>query len=745
MNHQQSTFEPETDAFAEVPTGGQGQAGGANSIPALTQYLRILRRWRWLILGSIAAVFILGLITTLLMKPYFTATSTLEIARESDNIVQVQGVQREATVNDLEFYQTQYGLLKSQSLAESVATSSKFNDDPKFFALFGVELPKGSAIMLANGKYSNAGADQRRRTAGKILLDNLKVVPINSSRLVDIKFSSPDPEVAALVANKWGEHFIQSNLERRVDRTAYARKFLEERLVQLGQKLEESERQLVENAQSQQIITFSTGNGGPDGKGDGGSERSIATADLEQLNTALGEATTDRIRAQSELLRSRSQADVSSETAMSGLRQRRAEVAAEYAKLMVQFEPGYPPARALASQIAQLDRSIKGEEQRMTSSSRAVVESNYRSAVAREKALQARVRELKDSVLDQRRRGIQYTIYQREVDTNRELYNGLLQRYKEIGVAGGVGSNNVAIVDKARVPKSPSSPNFLLNLALSLFAGLGVAAALTFALEQIDETISDPSRISEELGIPSLGAIPLAKTDDPLVELSDRKSPISEAYMSLETSLQFATSHGFPKSLSITSTRASEGKSTTSFALAQHLSRTNRKVVLIDGDMRSPSVHKMVGGHNKTGLSNYLAGNDDVSDLLQSVKDSQLKFVSTGPVPPNAAELLNGDRMKLLITLLLTKFDHVIVDAPPVLGLADALLISKFTEGTVFVISSHSLKLSMIRMAITRMRNVGANIIGGVLTKFDEKRAYYGYGYEYGYGYGASDRTEAKN
>jgi polysaccharide biosynthesis transport protein len=742
MNEPQSNADPV--ALRDDASSARGLAVVVNRMPALTQYMRIIRRWRWLIAGSIALVFILGLIITMLMQPYYTAKSTLEIARESDNIVQVQGVQREAAINDLEFYQTQYGLLKSQSLAESVVTTFQLADDPAFFELYGVTLNKAIATQLANGKFSNSGAEKRRRIAGRILLDNLKVSPINSSRLVDVKFSSPDPVLAAKVANGWGEHFIRSNLARRVDRTAYARKFLEERLVQLRQKLEESERQLVENAADQQIITFSTGNGGANEKG-GGEERSITTADLEQLNTALAEATSDRIRAQSELLRTQSTGDPANNASMSGLRQRRAEVAAEYAKLMVQFEPGYPPAKALASQIAQLDRSIGSEEARMRFAGRSTLESAYRSSVARENGLKARVDGLKNSVLEQRRRGIQYTIYQREVDTNRQLYDGLLQRYKEIGVAGGVGTNNIAIVDTASVPGSPSSPNFLLNLGLALFAGLGVAAALTFALEQIDETISDPSRIEEELGIPALGAIPLGKSGDILKELSDRKSPVAEAYMSLQTSLEFATSHGFPRSLSITSTRASEGKSTTSFALAQHLARIKRRVILIDGDLRSPSVHDQVSLKNKMGVSNYLAGSDALDDMIQRVEGESLHVMTTGPIPPNAAELLNGPRLGQLIKLLLSSYDHVIVDAPPVLGLADALLIAKVTEGTIYVISSHSLKLSMIRMAVGRMKGVGANIIGGVLTKFDEKRAYYGYGYEYGYGYGSGAKDTPVN
>ena len=232
---------------------------------------------------------------------------------------------------------------------------------------------------------------------------------------------------------------------------------------------------------------------------------------------------------------------------------------------MTQFEPGYPAARELQSQIAQLDRSIANEEHRVSAS----IEADYRGAAERERGLQDRVDQLKRSYLDLRRRSIQYNIFQQEVDTNRSLYEGLLQRFKEIGVAGGVGVNNISIVDQADVPQRPSSPRLLLNLAIALLAGTLLGAALAFGLEQIDEAIADPAEVERRLGLPLLGSVP--KVDQaPRDVLLDRKSDLVDAYLAVQTNLAFTTEHGVPRSLSVTSTRPAEGKSTTALGVGDH-------------------------------------------------------------------------------------------------------------------------------------------------------------------------------
>ncbi len=709
------------------------QPADADRMPIIRQYLRIALRWKYVIIGVTVACIILGLITTLLMTPRYTAVSTIEIAREANQVTNFQGVERETTSLDQEFYQTQYGLLRSRALSERVATQLRFVDDPKFYELFKYTSKK-PAFLLTDGRYPVSGRPERQRAAGEILLRNLSVNPTRLSRLVDIAFTSPDPIFSTRVANAWADNFIQTNLERKVQATSYGRNMLQRQLALQKERLDDSQRQLVAYASAQQIINLPAQGAGSNGTTT--VERSIVADDLAALNSSLAQATAERIQAQARAQQGGS-AGASTEAlrnqAINNLRQRRAELAAEYQRLLVQFEPGYPAAQAIQNQIAQLDRSITREESRVSGS----VQADYREALQRENALQARVNQLKSSYLDNRRRSIQYNIYQQEVDTNRALYDGLLQRYKEIGVAGNIGVNNVSVVDAADVPQRPSSPRLLINLLVSLLAGLGIGAIVAFALEQMDEAIADPAEVERRLGLPLLGSVPKV-TDGkaPRDELLDRKSDLVDAYLAINTNLGFTTEHGVPRTLSVTSTRPAEGKSTTALALATMLARAGKRVILIDGDMRSPSVHQLGGVDHDRGLSNFLAGDEAIDTLTFAMSDLGFTAMSAGPIPPNAAELLTGNRLGILLERLLERYDHVVIDSPPVMGLADAPLIASRVEGVVYAVESHGIRSSLVKTALGRLASANARIFGGVLTKFEARKAHYGYGYEYGYGYG---------
>lgn len=713
----------------------EGRAREGEEVAPLTRYWRIFLRRRWIIAGIIAATALLGLVATLMMTPQFTATSLIEIAREEARILDIEGAEPKGASVDMEFYQTQFGLLESRSLAERVARDLKLAESDAFFSMFGVEFDAGLFANKAATRLTPVERAERERLAAEILLDNISLGTERASRLVYINFTSPDPELSTRVANAWAEHFIQSNLERRFQATSYARKFLEDRLEQVRGRLEESERQLVGYATNQRIINLGAGTGG-NGEAQSG-ERSLVAEDLATLNSELADATADRVRAESRWRQvgngnSGATPEALSNVAISSLRQKRAELAGEYARLMSQFEPDYPPAQGVTSQIAQIDRSIAREEARV----RQTLQSAYRESLAREAALAGRVENLKSNLFDLRRRSIQYNIYQRDVDTNRQLYDGLLQRYKEIGVAGGVGTNNVSIVDLAESPKHPSQPRPLLNMVLAILIGTVLGLAVAFALEQIDEAITDPADLERALNVPLLGTVPKVKDESPIVLLADRKSPIAEAYLSVQTNLEFSTTHGAPKSLSVTSTRPAEGKSTTAYAIATTLARLRRRVILVDGDMRSPSVHHQLNFKNEAGLSNYLAGGDDLTALIRASGIENLDTMTAGPQPPNAAELLTGGRLDELLKLLGERYDHVIVDSPPVMGLADAPLLASHVEGTILAVESHGIRSSEVKVALARLVNANAHIIGAVLTKFEAQRSSLGYGYSYGYSYG---------
>lgn len=732
MNMLSST--PRADLAAPGPTDADRVTG--YKAPLIRDYLRIALRWRYVILGAVAASVLLGLLVTLLMTPQYTAFTTIEISRESDRVTSFQGVERETNIADQEFYQTQYGLLQSRSLSERVAVQLQLVDSAEFFEMYGVGA-NDPAFEKTNGRYPSQGRAARQRAAGKILRANVAISPTRLSRLVDIRFTSPNPAFSARIANAWAENFIQTNLERKAQATSYGRNLLQGQLAQAKTRLDQSQRQLVGYATAQRIINLpaQTTSGGAT------SERSIVADNLAALNAALSKAIDDRIQAEARF-RQLGPSGASSEAlrndAINTLRSRRAELAAQYQQLMTQFEPAYPPARSIKSQIDQLDRSIAREEVRVTGS----LQADFRQAQERESVLKARVERLKSEYMDLRDRSIQYNIYQQEVDTNRALYDSLLQRFKEIGVAGGVGINNVAIVDPADVPQRPSSPRLLLNLAIALLAGLLLGGLLAFVLEQLDESIDDPAEVERRLGLPLLGTVPKIDGMEPKTALLDRKSEVVEAYLAIQTSLAFATEHGAPRSLAVTSTRPAEGKSTTSLALATMLARGQRKVILIDGDMRSPSVHHLGGVGHDRGLSNFLSGHDDIASLTFPMTQFGFTAMSAGPLPPNAAELLTGVRLSVLIERLLETYDHVIIDSPPVMGLADAPLIASRVEGVIYAVESHGIRSSMVKTALARLKNANARIFGGVLTKFEAKKAHYGY--EYGYGYGFDERAEAK-
>jgi capsular exopolysaccharide synthesis family protein len=655
----------------------------------------------------------------------------VDIQRERGNFIQVRDADTSSGLDE-EFYETQYGLLKAHSLAERVATNLRLFDDPNFFEMFE---PRAAREWFQTGapRADAPSRDVRIREAGNILLDNLKIDPERHSRLVSIRFTSPDANLSKRVADAWATGFIQVTLQRRFDATSYARNFLEDRLANLRSRIDQSERLLVGYAARERIVNIPGGSSpGQDGTSTS-NDRPLIADDLTTMNRALAEATAQRIQAESRLGSTPGAVNEALQnTAIATMRQQRAEKAADYARMMVQFEPDYPPARALQSQIEELDRSISREETRVQNTLR----ENYRSAMQREDELRARVDGLKTNLIDLRRRSIQYNIYQRDADTNRQLYAALLQRYKEIGVAGGVGVNNISIVDQAQLPEKPSSPKLLLNVAIALFLGLALGGGAAFILEQIDQGIVDPTEVEPAFGVPLLGTIPKVDRDDPLVALDDRKSALNEAYLSVQTGLSFATDHGVPKTIAVSSTRPGEGKTVTAFALARALARASGSVLLIDADMRSPSIHHILGLDNVAGLSNYLSGGGNFANLVREVGHQGLSVITAGPHPPSAPELLSGDRLRRLIAEAETHFKYIVFDAPPVMGLADAPLIGSAVEGVVFVVEANGTQRGMAQVAVRRLRDSNTQLFGVVLTKFDSRRAFYGYGYDYGYGYG---------
>lgn len=732
-----------TDSFPKPPimavpagpgTEAEARQGGgfATAMPWILQYWRVALRWKWVIIGTIVACLVAGAIYTMLAERIYTATARIEISRSESKVLgNMTGVEPERGGRvEAEFYQTQYNLLRARSQAERVAKSLNLARDPAYLAAFGGKAPPSSLRVM-----SKAELDAATRSVAGRLSNAVQIKPIIGSALVDISVSTPDPELSAKIANSWAENFIAANLERRYDSASYARRFLEDQLASTKAKMETAEREMMTYAEQQGILTIAQSDSS-DPKAPS-IERSITATDLVALNDALNKATIDRIAAEGALKAAGGQASAvaASSAGVTSLRQRKAELQAEYAKLMVIFQPDYPPAQALDRQIKEVDRAIATEQNQTGGSTVAQARAAFNASVAREQELRERVAGTRTSLVDERRRGVQYGILQREVDTNRQLYDGLLQRYKEVGIAGGVGTNNVAIVDRALKPGGPSSPKLMNNMFTALLIGLALSALLTIILAQIDTTVRDPAEAQEVTDLPLLGVIPDTDVELAIDEVRDRKSSQSEAYLSVQTALRFSTSQGVPRSLMCTSTRKGEGKSTSSYAIALSLHRIGRSSIVVDCDLRSPSVHRMAGVANGAGTSNFLSGNNDIQSLIHHDEADGLPFITAGPMPPNAAELLSSDRIAELIEALAPHYQHIVLDAPPVLGLADSPLLGSKVDGVVYCVEAEGARTNAIRYSLARLRSAGAVLLGVVLTKFDEKRAYYGYGYEYGYGY----------
>ncbi len=722
----------------QVPiVAGPGATGGPAREPQLKRLLGFLTRWRWIIASALLAGLVLGLAATVLMTRQYASTVRLEISRDTARVTKIEGVERETSIGDQEFYQTQYGRLQGTGLAERVAEDLHVADDPAFFAQFGREAEFEKAGQLVGAQDRRA---KRREIAGAILLDHLTVAPLRGSSLVDVTATTPDPDLSQRIAASWADNFIKLSMERRFEASSYARDFLEKRIEALRGTLEASERAAVEYASRQGIINLPQAAG--EDEQSGSVARSPLTDKLQALNQALSVATADRIAAQSQLS-GLQRADASTEAfnnpAINELRRQRSEVSAEYAKTASQFGSAYPKVKALAGQLDEIDSSIAREIAR----TRALLVQNYRSAASREGSLASQVAGLKGQVNDVRRRSIQYNMYLRDADTNRQLYDSLLQRYKEIGVAGNVQDNNIAIINRPKLPDRPVSPRLLVNLLVAMFAGGLAGIGIAVALSQIDETIGDPENVRAKLGLPLIGVLPLVKNSTPIEELDNPRSPLVEGYVAVQANLKLATAQGMPRSIAFTSTRAQEGKSTSAIALARLLARGNKRVVVIDADMRSPSLHHMFGLANEAGLSNLLAGDPDGANLRHETSWDGLSIITAGPHPPSTADLLMGDGLHHLVDGLLEDFDHVVLDSPPVLGLADASLVASAVEAVVFVVESGVTRAGVAKTAVERLREARANLIGAIVTKLDVTRRGFSYDYGYGYGYGEGGAAKA--
>lgn len=694
------------------------------------QLAALLRRNLFLIVVAIAAALALGLLLSLLTVPEYIATARIQVEQQAERVLRTEDEAPAVSQDAERFLQTQTDVLRSRSIAIGVAQSLKLFGNARFHGAMGV----------APG--DSGGPVERERVIG-LLRANLGVDLPRNSRIVSLAFTSRDPRMAADVVNAFAQTFITANLQRKFSSSAYARDFLAGQLVEAKARLERSERDLNAYARAAGLVASRPALGATSGDGAGTTPQSVTTSSLLQLNTAYNAAKAARIEAEQ---RWRSAAampvmsvpDVLTNPAIQQVMQQRATLTADLREARERYRSDFPALQEKAGQLDEINRQI-GE---MAANIRRSIQARYQVAADQERSLAAEVAGLKTETLSEQDRSVRFTILSREVDTNRTLYDGLLQRFKELSAAAGIASNNISVVDVAEPPLAPSSPRLFFNMAVALLGGLVAAVLVVLAREQIDDVVRGPLDIERKLHLPSLGVIPrLGPGMLALDELRIPKSPIAEAYFALRSALLYSTPQGLPRSILVTSSQAGEGKSTTSLAIAGGFAKLGRRVALLDGDLRRPSLHKLVEGAGEHGFSDLLIGGKTIAEVAVPVANEGFWLIPSGPLPPSPTDLLSGGRLPELLRSLEDAFDLVVIDGPPVLGLADAPMLAANVQAVLFAVEANRGVRGRTKSAIRRLRLNHAHILGALLTMFEARKAgvdqYYGYEY-YSYGEGKS-------
>ncbi len=697
-------------------------------------WLIVLKR-RWTIIIFATIVMAAVITATYLKTPIYRASLTLQIDQEELNIIDVKNVSPSARAY-YDYYRTQYELLRSRSLASRVVKQLGLADHqqaalpvgPSLFAKIKSSLQSWWLGTDASSPVPEPAISEQARMEAIVdgFLSGLAIVPVLDSQLVKLYYNSPDPKLASVILNNLAKAYINQSLERRFEATTYARNFLQERLQQVKIKLEESERALVEFARREQIINLDN-------------NQSIVSEALKSINAALSVAERERIAAETlyrQMQGNRGQGlnQVLESVIIQELKQTKTKLEVDYQNGLGTYKPAYPVMVQLRNQIRQVDSMIKREIDNI----RSAITADYKVAKAKEASLRANFEKTKKEMLALQDRSIQFNILRREADTNRELYDGLLQRFKEVGVASGVGKNNISIVDAADVPRAPFTPNIPKNVLIALILGLLGGIGLAFLFEYFDDTFRRADEVEKVTNLPVLGVIPMVRQESQdgrsiaLVGHENPRSAFSESYRSVRTALQLSTASGVPRLLTVTSAIAGEGKSTTVVSLAIQFAQANKRTLLVESDLRKPSVHHALKLDNQVGLTNYLVGEDVLpEDLAQPTHIANLFAMPSGPLPPNPAELLSSARMATLLDLAAEKFDQVIVDSPPLLGLADALILGNLCQGTLLAVEVGNTPRGHVQSALKRLRSARVHVLGTILTKLGAQPGGYGYYRDY--------------
>ena len=730
----------------------------------LREYWQIVLKRRWVVLTCLLVIFSTVAIGTLKQKPIYQGKVLVEINPEQPNVLNFKEVLQISSVDVDSYRETQYKVLQSRTLAERVTQTLQLYKNPEFYRNrwpFGLIKTDPDKIPSASDPGPPDTSADYYRNSVKHFIDSVDVAPVRRSNLVEVSFDSEDPKLAARVANQLAADYIYQNLQGKWDETVKASEWLQDQLVGLKAKLEKSEDSLQAYAQTNSILFVEE-------------KKNLVNERLAQLQEEYTKAQAERFQKESlySLVQAGKVQDLPgflSNRLIQDLAVRLSELERDYSQLTATVKPDYPKAVALKKQIDTVQSALDHQKKALAQN----IVDEYRSAVANEKYLSQALEQQKKDVNEIAEKSIQYNILKREVDTNKQLYEGLLTRLKEAQVSAGLKASNVRIVDAAETPKTPIKPRVVLNLALGVILGLGLGIGLAVFQEYLDNTLKTPDEVETLLRLPSLGVLPsfaangAGKTaDEKSLSLASARqatarapaiqtnSSLVEAFRSLRTSI-LLSANPVPKMLLITSALPGEGKTTITVNLGATLASLGNKVVIVDCDMRRPACHRSTGVPNKPGFVQCLTGHVGLPDAILPVPGvANLSVIPCGPIPPNPAEVLSAPIAGELLRQLRSEFEYVLLDSPPLLSVADSRILSTLTDAVVLVVRAYETPYDVVRRARTLLYGAGARILGVALNDVDFRREGYGYGYKgyyyrygYGYGYGGqssegSDRPE---
>ena len=713
---------------------------------ALGEYVRVLVKRKWTVLTCLVTIFSVVAIASLKMTPIYEARGSIAINKPDSGLVNFSN----SPTFNVDYYdptemETEVKILQSDLLALQIVKELGLDRRPEFG---GKTAPLPSSLDLAPDPLQ---ADSGRTTSLlSSFRSNLKVALAPNTHIIEVHYRSPDKDLAANVVNTLMTTYTENNFKSRFDSTMQASDWLSKQLVDLQMKVETSQEKLVHYQKEHEIL-------GIDDK------QNITTAKLDELNKELTSAEsermdkesiyrlvqagdTDTIASAASVLDS---AGVNSQSAgglLETLRTKEADLKIQAAELNTQFGPAYPKLAQINNQLKEINAQLLAETKKLSGK----IKGQYMAALQREDMLHDALEKQKQEANKLNESAIEYSLLKRDLDTNRQLYEGLLEKLKEAGVSAGLRSNNFRIVDVARVPTGPIEPNIPRNLSFAFMLGLTSGVGLAFLLEGLDNTVRTTEQAQMISGLPPLGMIPLGSrtareganakrlviaSSKEVVELITQVRPqsqMAESYRALRTSLLLSNLGAPPKVIMVTSALPQEGKTTTSINCAVVLAQKGIRVLLIDADLRRPSIHKTLGMGPRSGLSNVLTGSATLeSAITHSPILPNLDVLPAGTPPPNPAELLASTNMRDVLQELRGKYDHIVVDTPPTLSVTDAVVLSPRADAIVLVIRSGQTTKQALRRSRDILMQVNAKVSGVLLNAVDLSSPDYYYYYEY--------------